>query len=92
MTQLCPICGIEMPSDPRYPRKLCGPCGLLARDEQGRQLRFSNTTMLGAGFLAEVNDESVWHPRPTGDCWVNGRHCVADEHRFGGIVIQTFDA
>ncbi len=89
VNQHCPICGVELSSDPRYPRKLCGRCGLRARDELGRPLRFSNTTLLAAGFLAEVDDNGTWRPRENGQCWVDGRACIADEHRFGGIVIQT---
>jgi hypothetical protein len=58
-------------------------------------MRFSNTTLLGCGFLAEVDDNGVWRTvdRATDDatCWVMGRRCLAREHRFGGIVIQTVD-
>jgi hypothetical protein len=87
--QPCPICAQELPADPRYPRKLCGTCSALAVDESGRRLRFGNTTPLAAGFMAEVHVDGVWRPRENGECWVRGWHCVADEHRFGGIVIQT---
>jgi hypothetical protein len=57
-------------------------------------MRFSNETMLAAGFVAEV-DDGVWR-RVEGatydaTCWVNGRRCVAREHRFGGIVVQAVD-
>jgi len=24
-------------------------------------------------------------------CWVKGMSCIAGEHRFGGIVVQTVD-
>lgn len=58
-------------------------------------MRFSNETMLAAGFIAEVEDDGAW--RRVGDstsnatCWVKGRRCVAGEHRFGGIVVQAVD-
>jgi hypothetical protein len=89
MVQRCPICATELPSEPRYPNKLCGRCSALARDEHGRQLRFRNETLLAAGFIAEVDDHGVWRPRESGDCWVNGTLCIAGEHRFGGIVTQA---
>jgi hypothetical protein len=58
-------------------------------------MRFSNETMLAAGFIAEVEDNGVW--RRVDDaiyeatCWVKGRRCIAGEHRFGGIVVQAVD-
>ena len=58
-------------------------------------MRFGNETMLGAGFVAEAEVDGVW--RRVEDavieatCWVKGRRCVAGEHRFGGIVVQTVD-
>jgi hypothetical protein len=70
MNQTCPICATEVPSEPRYPNKLCDRCSALARDEQGRH-------------------PGVWRPRDDGKCWVNGRACIAGEHRFGGIVVQA---
>lgn len=58
-------------------------------------MRFSNETMLAAGFIAEVDDNGIWRrvDGATYDaaCWVNGRRCIACEHRFGGIVVQTID-
>ena len=58
-------------------------------------MRFSNETMLAAGFIAEVDDNGVWRrvDDATGaaTCWVKGRRCVAGEHRFGGIVVQAVD-
>jgi hypothetical protein len=74
---------------------LCGQCVALARDEQGRPMRFSNETMLAAGFIAEVEDNGVWRrvddATYSATCWVKGRRCVAGEHRFGGIVVQAVD-
>jgi hypothetical protein len=58
-------------------------------------MRFSNETLLGTGFIAEVEDDGAW--RRVEDalieatCWVNSRRCLAREHRFGGIVVQTVD-
>jgi hypothetical protein len=95
-TSPCPICGTPVRTWERYPNLLCGACESLAQDEQGRAMRFSNETMLAAGFIAEVDDNGVGHRVDGGatyeaNCWVNGRRCVAGEHRFGGIVVQAVD-
>jgi hypothetical protein len=94
-TSPCPICGTPVQAWERYPNALCSPCEALARDERGRPMRFSNETMLASGFIAEVEDDGVW--RRVDDaiydatCWVEGRRCLAHEHRFGGIVVQAVD-
>jgi hypothetical protein len=94
-TDPCPICGTPVYVWERYPKALCNACVALARDEQGRPMRFGNETLLGTGFVAEVEVEDVWRRVDDGDfnvtCWVEGRRCVAAEHRFGGIVVQTLD-
>jgi hypothetical protein len=94
-TSPCPICGEPVRAWERYPRLLCNCCAALARDEQGRRMRFGNETMLAAGFIAEVEDEGVW--RRVDDavynatCWVKGTRCIAGEHRFGGIAVQAVE-
>jgi hypothetical protein len=58
-------------------------------------MRFRNETMLAAGFIAEVEDNGIWRgvddATYSAACWVKGRRCIAGEHRFGGIVVQTVD-
>jgi hypothetical protein len=58
-------------------------------------MRFSNETWLAAGFIAEVDDSGVWRRVDSATynatCLVKGRRCIAGEHRFGGIVVQTVD-
>jgi hypothetical protein len=58
-------------------------------------MRFGNQTLLGSGFIAEVEDNGVWRrvdtPTYGASCWVDGRRCLAREHRFGGIVVQAVD-
>jgi hypothetical protein len=93
-TSPCPICGAPVQRWERYPNMLCVRCAGLARDEHGRAMRFSNETFSG-GFVAEVEDNGVWRrvddAPSSATCWVNGRRCIAGEHRFGGIVVQTLD-
>jgi hypothetical protein len=58
-------------------------------------MRFLNETLLGTGFIAEVEDCGAWRRVEDAEieatCWVDGRRCLAREHRFGGIVVQTVD-
>ena len=54
-----------------------------------------NESLLGTGFVAEVEAEDGWHvvegtPLSV-ECWIRDRRCVAAEHRFGGIVVQTVE-
>ena len=88
-----PICGTPIRAWERYPNALCMACVALARDEQGRPMRFGNETMLAAGFVAEVEVEGVWQrvedAETSATCWVESRRCLAREHRFGGIVVQV---
>jgi len=84
-TQQCPVCGAEQPPSPRYPRYLCPECVVLASDEAGRRLQFSNVDF-GGGFQAVYADTGDLHPSHV--CFVRGVRCHADEARFGGIVVQ----
>ena len=94
-TSACPICGAPVYAWERYPDLLCPRCVPLARDEHGRAMRFFNETLLGTGFVAEVEVDGVWrrleNATDEATCWVQGRRCVAREHRFGGIAVQAVD-
>lgn len=91
----CPICGDPVARWERYPNLLCARCVGLAVDEEGRRMRFGNDSPLGGGFVAEVEvDGGAWRAladRDSVECRVNGRRCVAHEHRFGGVAVQALD-
>lgn len=86
--QHCPICRIELPPSPRYPRYVCAPCAARATDEHGRLLSFFNESFSG-GFIATYSDTG--EVRNSHICVIDGLQCWADEARFGGIVIQLMD-
>ena len=86
-TQPCPICKAPQPEDPRYPNHLCEPCVQRAKSEDGRALRFGNTSF-GGGFEATYADTGEIHEGHR--CWVDGVACWADEARFGGVVVQPY--
>ncbi|HLM00076.1 MAG TPA: hypothetical protein VK400_03410 [Pyrinomonadaceae bacterium] len=78
----------EVQFSERYPKCICSACSAKATDENGRPLKFSNTTMMAGGFAAEYADTG--EARAGHVCYIDGIKCRADEHRFGGIVIQTY--
>jgi hypothetical protein len=84
----CPICGAPASRTERYPRRLCPACVLEATDAARRPLRFANAGMSG-GFVASYADDGV--PYSARECFVRGVPCLADEHHFGGIVVQVRD-
>jgi len=85
----CPICGAPSSVSPRYPRLLCPACVREATDAGGRSLRFFNTGT-GGGFEARHADDGS--PHAGHECFVRGVRCRADEHHFGGIVVQPDDS
>ncbi len=85
----CPICSTPVPHWARYPKSVCHNCFDKACDDQGRKLGFYNVSFSG-GFKAvvvETGEENENHI-----CYIEGVKCWADEHRFGGIVIQPFES
>ena len=83
--QTCPICHRTVEPSERYPRYVCSDCAAQAKSQDGRGLLFFNESLSG-GYLAKYADTGETY---TGhDCYIHGIQCYADEHRFGGIVIQ----
>ena len=85
----CPICNKEEKMMLRYPKMVCSECirtGIWADKKQTTPINFYNTSFSG-GFISEVNGiEGKQHI-----CYINGKQCIADEARFGGIVIECYD-
>jgi hypothetical protein len=82
----CPLCGVELESNPRYPAYVCQSCAVRATDFTGRALAFGNIG-LGGGFSAILIDTGELYDSQV--CYIDGVKCHADEARFGGIVIEV---
>jgi hypothetical protein len=82
----CPLCSGRMEDSPRYPRQVCRACVERACDEDGRSLRFYNTSLSG-GFVARYVDSGA--EREAHECFIDGVRCWADEAHLGGIVVQV---
>jgi hypothetical protein len=89
-TQRCPICHTEVRAYTRYPEYLCKDCARRAVDVGGRPLEIYNTSLFG-GFEASYADDHTPAEAVTRDhiVFVDGVRCLADEARFGGIVIRA---
>ena len=84
--QFCPICGAPVAPMARYPRYVCAACAAKAAAADARPLHFFNVSLSG-GFGAEYAEAG--EPYDSSICYIDGVKCMADEARFGGIVIQA---
>ncbi len=87
-TQKCPICSAEVNFSARYPKYVCSDCYQKAVDENNRPLDFYNQDLSGGflAFYADTNEKYESHI-----CYIDNIKCWANEARFGGIVIQTYE-
>lgn len=85
-THDCLICAEKVTHSERYPRQVCERCATRAADAYGRRLKFFNESISG-GLRAVYLDNGAEYNRQI--CYIDGIKCYADEHRFGGIVIQV---
>lgn len=85
-THDCPICGEKVGHWERYPQQVCERCAAKASDAYGRRLCFSNRFFTG-GIHAFYRDNGAEYRHQI--CYIDGVKCFANEHRFGGIVIET---
>jgi hypothetical protein len=82
----CPICSVEFYNLERYPNQVCERCLSKASDAYGRRLVFSNENLSG-GFQAFYRGTNERYEKHI--CYIDSVRCYANEHRFGGIVIEV---
>ena len=73
----------------RYPLIACDSCSTKTVDAYGFKIEFENEDATG-GFIS-VHYDSNGNRTRTGsehNCFINNISCYANEHRYGGIVIQ----
>ena len=85
--QYCPICQQEVHYSSRYPKHLCRSCMDLCTDAEGRPLAFYNISIFGQGCQGKYLDTGEIYSSDI--CYVKGIPCKAEEHHFGGIVVQV---
>lgn len=94
--QFCSNCLREVDCDPRYPKYICHSCqSKEIKDLNGTIVYFSNIDMSG-GLRVSYYDENNQKIREDSsqrqfECYIDGKPFIAQEARFGGIVIQKKD-
>jgi len=89
--QFCPVCGAQVNYSLRYPKAICKSCKSKITDCNGRPVEFFNTEFLGygcQGYYSGTNQKELYDSTA---CYIGTVELVANEHRFGGIVIQTIE-
>ena len=82
----CPICDKELTPYKRYPKYVCKECSSKVVSKTGRKLIIGNIDLSG-GYIACYEDTKEKYDSHI--CYIDGIECIADEARFGGIVIQV---
>lgn len=90
MNNICPICNNPLLFSERYPRALCNDCIGQAIDSKGNKVIYRNG-MNGFGFESHhfsIRTNKVKYIKQDPVCFIGGKECIAEESRFGGIVVQ----
>lgn len=83
---ICPICKTATKPQERYPNYVCYECTLKATDKSGKPLSFGNIDM-GGGYEAIYTNTKEKYDSHI--CYINGVECIADEAKFGGIIVEV---
>ncbi len=81
----CPICSKRLRPIKRYPKYICRECSNNVCDKSGRSLSLSNIDFSG-GLIGYYNDTEEEYNSQY--CYIKKTKCIAEEARFGGVVIQ----
>jgi hypothetical protein len=83
--QYCPICKSEVHPYLRYPKYVCDNCFSQATDENQRKVTFENISFWGGCQGIYIDTQEKYD---NNICYIQGHKCIANEARFGGVVIQ----
>ncbi|WP_298517952.1 hypothetical protein [uncultured Kordia sp.] len=85
----CANCGSErLGFIQRYPKSICHECLPKVTDKNGRSVEFFNSHIGGygcQGYYSETNQQEKYE---LDVCYIDDKEFVAEEARFGGIVIN----
>lgn len=85
--QYCHHCKTQIPYEPRYPKSICIDCTKLITNIKGEKVTYFNEHYLGfgcQGFYVGANNKKY----NSDVCFINNTPYVAQEAKFGGIVIR----
>jgi hypothetical protein len=91
--QFCSSCNNEVRYNPRYPKYICSDCSAKHKySKEGQLVEFYNTNLSGGLKIiykdAEGNVLKEDDSKSECICLIDGKDFIAQEARFGGIVIQ----
>ncbi len=86
--QFCGHCEKEVAYNALYPKYLCSECCAKLTDSEGRAVVFSNTGFMGTGCQGYYRNSESQKLYNSNICYIEKEKFVADEAKFGGIVIQ----
>lgn len=91
ISSICPLCqtSVMMHAD-RYPNAICNDCITYAVDSKGNRVVYKNG-MSGFGFESHhfsSRTNKIKYIKNDPVCFIQNRECIAEESRFGGIVVQ----
>lgn len=89
---ICPVCGLAHSSLRRYPRALCRGCASRKVNLAGVPVTLTNISMSGGFAAYQPGGDIDAEVTATGLVLVDSLECRAQEARFGGIVIEPWDA
>lgn len=72
----------------RYPKSICHECSPKITDNTGRSVEFFNSEGLGFGCQGYYSGTNQQEKYELDVCYIDGKKFVAEEARFGGIVIN----
>ena len=85
----CPICKQLHKVLSRYKLSICDDCinNFKCYDQNGNIVNFCNESMSG-GFVSLHRENGIDVKKQDHICYINNIKCIANESRFGGIIIQ----
>jgi len=88
LKQFCSNCKKEISIMQRYPRLICHECKNELKSLDGRNVEFFNSEALGYGCQGYYSGTNQTEKYNSNESYIKNKTFIADEGRFGGIVIE----
>ncbi|MFV0174718.1 hypothetical protein OBK14_10475 [Empedobacter falsenii] len=88
LKQFCSNCKNEVGFLQRYPKSICQKCKNELTSSDGRKVEFFNSEALGFGCQGYYSDTNQTEEYNSNESYIGNKTFVADEGRFGGIIIE----
>ncbi len=91
LKQYCSNCKNEISFLQRHPKLICKECKNNLTSNDGRKVEFFNSEALGYGCQGYYSGTNQIEKYDNNECYIDNKIFVAEEGRFGGIVIELKD-